>query len=190
MGKKLSETAIVTGEVRFSYTHVFAPYAAQPGQEEKYSVCLLIPKTDTKTIKLIEDAVQSATDEGRESKWGGKTPKNLKLPLRDGDEEKDLDTNPEYKGMFFLNASSKRKPGIVDHRGNDIIDSDELKSGDYGKAHINFYPFAVSGNNGIAVGLNNVMKSKDGDSLGGTGLSADKAFEGEFTEGDDADDLI
>lgn len=113
-------TKVITGEVRFSYLHVFEPYAGVQGQEEKYSVCLLIPKKDKQTIALIQEAIAEATDAGQSSKWGGKVPKNLKLPLRDGDTEKDLDENPEYEGMFFLNCSSKRQPGLVDShkRGN------------------------------------------------------------------------
>ena len=177
-------TKVITGEVRFSYLHVFDPYAAVQGQEEKYSVCLLIPKSDTKTVKLIQEAVANATDAGQMEKWGGKVPKNLKLPLRDGDTEKDLDENPEYAGMWFLNASSKRQPGLVDSHKQDIIDREGIKSGDYGKASINFFAFAASGNNGVGVGLNNLMKTKDGDSLGGTVVSAEDDFEGEFEDED------
>lgn len=175
---------VITGEVRFSYLHVFAPYAAQAGQDEKYSVCLLIPKSDTKTIRLIQEAVAEATDKGQKEKWGGKVPKNLKLPLRDGDAEKDLDENPEYEGMFFLNATSKRQPGLVDSHKQEIFSADELKSGDWGKASINFFAFSASGSNGVGVGLNNLMKTKDGESLGGTFTKAEDDFEGEFEDED------
>lgn len=175
---------VITDEVRFSYLHVFEPYAAQAGQEEKYSVCLLIPKTTKKTIQLIQEAVAEATDEGQKTKWGGKVPKNLKLPLRDGDEEKDLDENPEYEGVFFLNATSKRQPGLVDSHKQEIMTVDELKSGDWGKASINFFPFSASGSNGVGVGLNNLMKTRDGESLGGVFTKAEDDFEGEFEDED------
>lgn len=179
---KRNGTKVITGEVRFSYLHAFEPYAATPGQEEKYSVCLLIPKKDKETLQMIQEAIAEATDQGQSSKWGGKVPKNLKLPLRDGDDEKDLDTNPEYEGMYFINCSSKRRPGLVDSHKMDIMSSDELKSGDWGKASINFFPFAAAGNNGIGVGLNNLMKTKDGVSLGGSVASAESDFEGEWDE--------
>lgn len=175
---------VITGEVRFSYLHVFAPYAAQAGQEEKYSVCLLIPKKDKQTIRLIQEAVAEATDEGQKTKWGGKVPKNLKLPLRDGDTEKDLDENPEYEGMYFLNATSKRQPGLVDSHKQEIFSADELKSGDWGLASINLFPFSASGSNGVGVGLNNLMKKRDGESLGGTFATAEDDFEGEFEDED------
>lgn len=174
-------TKVITGEVRFSYLHVFEPYAGEVGQKPKYSVALLIPKKDKQTIALIQEAVAEATDMGQTSKWGGKVPKNLKLPLRDGDEEK-ADEHPEYAGMFFLNASSERQPGLVDSHKQEIFSDQELKSGDWGLASINFYPFSVSGNNGIACGLNNLMKKRDGESLGGTPASAEADFAEEFDD--------
>ena len=175
-------TKVITGEVRFSYLHVFEPYAAEVGQKAKYSVSLLIPKTEKQTIALIQEAVAEATDQGQMSKWGGKVPKNLKLPLRDGDAEKDTDEHPEYKGMFFINASSDRQPGLVDSHKQEIFSADDLKSGDWGLASVNFYPFSVSGNNGIACGLNNLMKKRDGESLGGTPASAESDFAEEFDD--------
>ena len=174
-------TKVITGEVRFSYLHVFEPFAGEVGQKPKYSVSLLIPKKDKQTIALIQEAVAEATDLGQTTKWGGKVPKNLKLPLRDGDEEK-ADEHPEYEGLYFINASSERQPGLVDSHKQEIFSDQELKSGDYGLASINFYPFSVSGNNGVACGLNNLMKKRDGESLGGTPASAEADFAEEFDD--------
>lgn len=183
MPKLQNGTNVITGVVRFSYLHVFEPYAAEVGQKPKYSVSLLIPKTDKQTIALIQKAVENAKKLGVEKgKWSKDSiPKNLKLPLRDGDEEK-ADEHPEYEGMYFLNASSDRQPGILDSHRNYLMDPEELKSGDWGLASINFYPFSVSGNRGIACGLNNLMKKKDGESLGGTRTSAETDFDGEFDD--------
>lgn len=177
-------TKVITGEVRFSYLHVFEPYAAEVGQKPKYSVSLLIPKKDKQTMALINAAIEEATEQGQSSKWGGKVPKNLKLPLRDGDTEKDTDEHPEYAGMYFINASTERQPGLVDSHKQEIFSADELKSGDWGLASINFYPFSVSGNNGIACGLNNLMKKRDGEGLGGTPVSAESDFDGEWDDDD------
>ena len=153
-----NSTKVITGLVRFSYAHVFEPQAAAEGADKKYSVSLLIPKEDTKTIEKIEAAIEAATEAGK-AKFGGKIPKVLKLPLRDGDEEKEDEI---YEGMFFVNATSASKPGIVDKDLNDIIDKDEFYSGCWGRASVNFYAFNVSGNKGIACGLNNVQKLKEG----------------------------
>jgi hypothetical protein len=104
-------TKVITGKVRFSYVNIFKSRAFQAGQDAKYSVCLLIPKEDKATIKKIKAAIEEAVQEGIGSKWGGKKPANLKLPLRDGDDER-ADEAEEYEGMYFLNANSTQKPGI------------------------------------------------------------------------------
>lgn len=194
MSKILSDTEIVTGEVRLSYAHLFTPVTpknASPGAQPKYSVCILIDKSDKKTLQLVRDAIQRAYDAGVPSKFGGRAPKVWHNPLRDGDVERDLERNPEYQGCYFVNASSQKRPGLVDRRGVDIIDPEELKSGDYALADINFYAYSNSGNNGVACGINNVMKRRAGEPLGGAGMSAATAFAGEFDgEGDDDEDII
>jgi|GEM_PF-69353 len=182
----MSNTKIITGEVRFSYLHAWEPHAVEEGQDKKYSVSLLIPKSDKKTIAAIEKAIEAAKADGKSSKFGGKIPSNLKLPLRDGDTEREDD--PNYAGHYFINASSKNKPGIVDKDINPILDQNELYSGCYGRASINFYAFNVSGNRGIAAGLNNLQKLRDGESLSG-GASAEDDFSDGFGDTDE-DDLL
>lgn len=176
----MSETKVTTGKVRFSYAHVFEPNAINEGDTPKYSVSLIIPKSDKRTIKKIEDAIEAAKELGKTGKWGGKLPKKLKLPLRDGDEEKDDEV---YENAFFVNASSTNKPGIVDKDLERVMDKEEFYSGCYGRASLNFYPFSVSGNNGVACGLNNLQKLEDGDALSG-GSRAEDDF------ADDADDIL
>lgn len=160
----MSTTKVITGKVRFSYVNIFKSRAFQAGQDAKYSVCLLIPKEDKATIKKIKAAIDAAVQDGISSKWGGKKPANLKLPLRDGDAER-ADEAPEYEGMYFLNCNSTQKPGIVDKDLNEILDPDEVYSGCWGRASINFFPFNTNGNKGIGVGLNNIQKLKDDDRL-------------------------
>lgn len=176
----MSDTKVITGKVRFSYAHVFEPHAVQEGQEEKYSVSILIDKKDKKTLAKVEKAVEAAIEAGK-AKFGGKVPKTMKLPLRDGDEEREDDEN--YAGKMFLNASSKSKPGLVDEDLNPILDREDFYSGCYGRASLNFYAFSVSGNKGIAVGLNNLQKLEDGERLSG-GASAEEDF------GEADDDLL
>lgn len=175
-------TKVITGKVRLSYAHLFKPTAIAEGQEPKYSVSLLIPKTDKETIRKINAAIEAAKQAGA-SLWGGKIPANLKTPLRDGDEERP--DQPEYAGHYFLNASSKQKPGVVDKHLNEVIDSTEVYSGCYARASINFYGFNQAGNKGIAAGLNNIQKLADGDYLGGRSRAED-----DFDAVDDGDDDI
>ena len=168
----MSTTKVITGKVRFSYVNIFKSRAFQAGQDAKYSVCLLIPKEDKATIKKIKAAIDAAVQDGISSKWGGKKPANLKLPLRDGDAER-ADEAPEYEGMYFLNCNSTQKPGIVDKDLNEILDPDEVYSGCYGKISDTFYGYNSNGNRGIAAGLGNIQKLRDGESLGGRSNAAD-----------------
>ena len=180
----MSSTKVITGKVRFSYVNIFKSRAFSGSDDEKFSICLLIDKEDKKTLKAINDAVQAAIQDGISSKWGGKKPANLKLPLRDGDAER-ADEAPEYEGMFFLNANSTQKPGIVDKDLNEILDPDEVYSGCWGRASINFYAFNTNGNKGVGVGLNNIQKLKDDERLGAARASAEADFGDDFDDDED-----
>lgn len=175
-------TKVVTGKVRFSYCNVFQAKAMNEGQEPKYSLCILIPKSDEKTLARINAAIEAAKEQGKAS-WGGKIPANIKSPLRDGDTDVngDGDLRPEAAGCYFINCSSKQKPGVVDKDLNEVLDTTEVYSGCYGRVSINFYPFSVNGNRGIACGLNNVQKLADGESLGGRSRAEDD-FSSDFED--------
>lgn len=184
-----ASTKVVTGEVRFSYAHVFEP-ASIEGSEPKYSVSILIDKNDKKTLSRVKAAIEAAKQAGL-SKFGGKVPANLKLPLRDGDTEREDDE--VYAGKYFINANAKTKPGLVDKGGNPIIDTTEFYSGCYGHASITFYAFNTSGNKGIACGLNNLMKTRDGEMLGGRASAEDDfadLIDSDFGSDDGDDDDI
>lgn len=180
-------TKVVTGEVRFSYLHAFEP-TSMPGEtdpnKKKYSVSLIIPKKSP-DVARIKAAIKAATDQGLTSKFGGKVPANFKQPLRDGDKERPEDE--AYANSYFLSASSKTKPGIVDVNAQPILDSTELYSGCYGRASLNFYPFNSNGSKGVACGLNHLQKIKDGEALGGRGNAADDfgTYESSETEEED-----
>ena len=176
-------TAFVTGKVRLSYVKVFQPSAAPGTDKLKYSVSVIVDKSDKETLRKINAAIEEAKEQGKASKWGGKIPANLKLPLRDGDTDKPDDE--AYKGKYFFNASSERKPGVVDINVNPILDPEEVYSGCYGRVHVNFYPFNSNGNRGIAVGLNHVQKVADGERLGGGAISVEAAFSDAFEEEED-----
>lgn len=173
-------TKVITGEVRFSYLHVFEKSSIN-GSDEKYSVSLLIPKSDKKTIAAINKAVEAAKQAGI-GKFGGKIPAVLKLPLRDGDDERPDDET--YAGCYFVNANCNQQPGLVYKNGQPIINSTDLYSGCYGHASINFYAFNSNGNKGIACGLNHLMKTRDGEPLGGRSRVEDD-FAGFIEEDED-----
>ena len=180
-----ASTKVVTGKVRFCYVNVFEPTAMSEGDTPKYNVCLLIPKSDTKTLDKIKAAITAAKQLGKAklANKNGQLPADatLKLPLRDGDVERPDDE--AYKGMMFINANSQRKPSIVDKDLNPIMETSEFYSGCYGRASINFYAFNVQ-SKGVAAGLNNLQKLSDGEPLAG-GSTADEDFGGDNTWDDD-----
>ena len=162
---QVKETKITTGKVRFSYLHVWEPSAIEGTTEAKYSASLIIPKSDTATIEKVKTAINNAVLNGIAGKFAGKKPATLKLPLRDGDLDRPDDE--AYANSYFINASCKTRPGVVDINRNPILDQDAVYSGCYGVASITFYPFNTNGNKGIACGLNHLMKVSEGEPLGG-----------------------
>ncbi|MDD4291035.1 MAG: DUF2815 family protein [Clostridia bacterium] len=169
-----SKTKVVTGVVRLSYASVWEPKAVNEGATPKYSVSLIIPKSDTETLAKINAAIDAAIEEGI-GKFGGKKPNKaaIKLPLRDGDVERD---DEAYSNSYFVNANSVTAPQVVDIRVQPILDRSEVYSGVYARVSISFYAFNSNGNKGIACGLGNIQKVKDGEPLGGK-TDASKDFD-------------
>ena len=186
MAKFNNPMKVITGpNTRLSYANVWEPKSIN-GSTPKYSVSLIIPKSDKVTVEKIKKAIQAAYEEGQSKlKGNGKTVPALsvlKTPLRDGDLERPDDET--YANSYFINANSATAPGIVDADRNTIIDRSEVYSGVYGRASINLYAFNSNGNKGIACGLNNLQKIKDGEPLGGKSRAED-----DFATEDDDDFL-
>ena len=186
MAKFNNPTKVITGvNTRWSYVNAWEPKAINGGAP-KYSVSLIIPKSDTKTLEKIRAAIQAAYEEGQSKlKGNGRSVpalSALKTPLRDGDAERPDDE--AYANSYFVNANSGTAPGIVDADRNPILERSEVYSGVYGRASINFYAFNSNGNKGIACGLNNLQKIRDGEPLGGKSRAED-----DFAEADEEDFL-
>ena len=169
MAKVINPTKVITGvKTRWSYANVWQAKSINGGTP-KFSVSLIIPKSDTKTVTAVKNAIQAAYEEGQSKLKGSSksvpTLTAIKTPLRDGDAERPDDE--AYKDCYFINANSATAPGIVDASRNPIIEHSEVYSGVYGRASINFYAFNSNGNKGIACGLNNLQKISDGEPLGG-----------------------
>lgn len=184
--KIINPMKVITGkDTRWSYANVWEPKAINGGAP-KYSVSLIIPKSDTATVAKIKAAIDAAYHEGEAKlKGNGRSVPPLaaiKNPLRDGDVERPDD--PAYANAYFVNANSATAPGIVDADRNPILTRSEVYSGVYGRASINFYAFNSNGNKGIACGLNNLQKLRDGDPLGGKASA-----ESDFATDDDSDFL-
>ena len=186
MSKMTNPTKIITGvNTRWSYANVWDPKSINRGTP-KYSVSHIIPKSDTVTYNKIKAAIQAAYEEGQSKlKGNGKSVPALsiiKTPLRDGDLERPDD--PNYANSWFINANSGTAPGIVDADCQPILERSEVYSGVYGRASINLYAFNSNGNKGIACGLNNLQKIRDGEPLGSKSRAED-----DFSTEDDDDFL-
>lgn len=169
--KNKMATKVITGtDTRLSYFHGWDPVSINGGAE-KYSVSVLIPKDDVETVNAINAAIDAAIEEGI-AKFGGKKPNKvaIKAPLRDGGIERD---DEAYKGHWFVNANSLTPPQIVDRNVKPILDRSEVYSGCYARVSLSFYAFNSNGNRGIACGLGNIQKVRDGEPLGGRAAAAD-----------------
>ena len=185
--KQSNTMKVITGpNTRWSYANVHEPKSINGGTP-KYSVSLIIPKSDTKTIAKIKAAIDAAYREGEAKlKGNGKSIPplaTLKTPLRDGDLERPDD--PAYANSYFINANSATAPGIVDADRNPILIRSEIYSGVFGRASITLFSFNSNGNRGIACGLNNLQKIRDGEPLGGKASA-----ESDFTTEEDDDFLV
>lgn len=181
--EETAATKITLMNKRLSYVHVWEPKAMQDapeGAKKKYSVSIIISKNDPQLAE-IKAVIEVAKKNGLSSKFGGKYPPNLKMPLRDGDT--DRADHEEYKDAYFISASSDRQPGIVDRKVKPILKQDEVYSGIYANVAVNFYPFAAGGSKGVACGLNHIQKTADGEALGGITTP-----EQEFTSLEDNED--
>lgn len=176
------QTAVTTGKVRLSYCNVFQPREDMSGKK-KYSVTLLIPKTDTATLQKINDAIQAATQKGMDGAWGGAMPPQLPIPLHDGDGVKENGEayGDECKGHWVITASANENhpPEVVDQNLNKILDQTAVYSGCYAHVYINFYPYGggtTGFRKGIGCGLGPIQKVADGEALGGSAPSASSVF--------------
>lgn len=170
--------AITTGKVRASYVNIFQPRIPENGGEPKYSVTLLIPKTDAATLNAIFAEIEKAKQEGVQ-KFNGNIPPMCKIPIYDGDGYRPSGEafGEECRGHMVMTASAKNQPVIVDLNMQNIINPADIYSGCFIRASINFFAYNSNGNKGIGCGLNAVQKIEDGEPLV-MRISAEEAFGG------------
>lgn len=181
----MAKTQITTGKVRFSYVSAFAPKLMPDGVTEKYSVTLLIPKTDKRTLEKIDVATKAAIESFKQKRPGKKLPANLPTTLHDGDGIKDNgeEFGPECKGCMVMSVSSKNKPVIVYADKTPMTEPTELYSGCYGRAVLNFYVYDTAGKIGVTAGLNGLMKLEEGEPLAG-GIVTDADWDDDYEDDD------
>lgn len=170
---------MVTGKIRASYVHVFEPQAPLGGGEPKYSITMLIPKTDINTVNAIYAEIERAKQEGVSKVFQGRMPAVCKLPIYDGDGVRPNGEpfGEECHGHMVMTASSKTRPNVVDINVQPIMNAVEFYSGCYARVSLNFFAYNSNGNKGIGCGLNNVQKIEDGEPLSGR-TTAEEDFGG------------
>lgn len=169
----LKPNQIVIEKARLSYANIFTPRAMNEGDEPKYSASLIIGKNHPQ-VAAIQNAIQNALEQGAD-KFGGKIPPTgqLRNPLRDGDTERD---GEEYANNFFINASTKRQPAVIDQAMNKVLDPDEVYSGCYANVLITFFAYNRNGNKGVSASLDMLQKHSDGEHLGGGRPAVEDVF--------------
>lgn len=172
-------TKVVIGEVRMAYPHLFEPWKPEASEgAAKYGFTILIPKSATKIVEQVKNAIKEAYTDAVPSRWGNKKPAQWFNPLQDGDApKKDGESRgEEFKGHWFINAKSSSRPGVVDARRQPILSDEEVYGGCYCYVSIAFAGYNNSGSFGISCFLNNVMKTRDGEHLGAGKTTAEEDF--------------
>lgn len=160
---------INTPTFRVSYPNVFKARKNELNGQDEYSVVALFKKGEDLS------ALKKAAQEAIIAKWGpdqAKWPKNLRSPFRDQAERaKEVDGKRilpagHEEGAVFLNLKTRQRPGVVDQNVQDIIDESQFYAGCYARASVNAFAYDQKGNRGVAFGLGNIQKVKDGEPLG------------------------
>lgn len=176
----MNPNTITIGECRLSYVHLFKPYSNMPGQDPKFSLVALLPKSNLAAKAQIDAAIEAARQIGLAGKWNGQAPALVQVTVHDGDGVKvNGETyGDECKGHWVINcnANPDHPPKVVDSQRQPIMNESDVYSGMYGWVNISFYPYLFTGKKGIGCGLNAVMKTRDGQPLGGSAPSVDEAF--------------
>jgi len=199
MAEKTKPATRINIPGRFSFAQLFVATKQKDDEgndvgKPKYSTSILWSKKDKALTAKVQAAIEAAVNEGMSKgtyKTNGKRPAKLKLPIRDGDERYDEKGDVAYKGMWYINANSVQRPQVVGP-DREPLDEEDFYSGCFGRISVNFYPFDTKGNRGVAAGLGNAQKLKDGERLSG-GASADEDFADEdddieFEGAKDSDD--
>lgn len=198
MAKKTGDTIFTTNEVRLSYLKAHTPEQKKDQAGNKvvddngqpvmqYSVAVIVKKTDTQTLALIDECMRAAA----KLKFGDRVPATWKKGLRDGDTDPaalidPLDEKkgrkPELIGCVWFNATSQQKPDVFSTEKDEFATSghgfkalgkNEIKSGDYARVQVAAYGFDVPQNKGVAFGIRAIQKLRDGEALGGGGVDYD-----------------
>jgi len=178
----------VSPECRGSYVHILEPEMTLTNQEDPdskkipvWNMQCIFPKSPTvnKWVEELKQIYAQTLTDKFDAKKAGEIAKIImakkRFPLRDGDNPADtieLKNAEQLEGCYFLTSKNKfRQPHIIGVMGKAVdpetLTPDDIYSGAWYRAMLEFWYYDVKGNKGISTTLVAVMKTKDGDSLGG-----------------------
>tara|TARA_R110000824_G_scaffold384262_1_gene578142 strand:- start:251 stop:862 length:612 start_codon:yes stop_codon:yes gene_type:complete len=177
-----SSLTVMTGDhmspARISYAKIFKPEKNDLSGKEEYSCMVLIPKSDTKTVGALKQAIKTAI----KGRFGDKQPNGLRIPLRDGDKSGDggVPSGSEagqapYGDHYFINCKNSRQPKLIDQKRRDVLDDNLIVSGDYVRVSVNAFGYDNK-SKGVSFGLNAVQLVRKGEPLGSS-FNVNNAFE-------------
>ncbi len=140
---------------------------------------------------MYQPLIASPYEAAKTDKLKGIKFDRLKTTLRDGDEEMDIEERPEFENAMFINVSSKTKPQVVKREDGILVktdSADDVYSGVYAIASINFYAYSTAGNKGVTAGLNNILTTCKGDFLGGRANAESDFGDLDWDDEDDSND--
>ena len=160
---------VLTPECRLSYCNLVTARAPQNGVgDPKFSVTLLIPKSNPTIKQELDAAMNAAAEVGVNAKWNGVRPARIESVVHDGDGVRPSGEpfGEECRGCWVVTASSKNKPYVcgADNVNCELAPTD-IYSGMYARVSINFYAYNSAGKRGVGCGLRAVMKTRDGEPL-------------------------
>ena len=178
----MANHAITVEDVRLSYVNLFQPKPPfnNPQGDPKFSVTILVPKTNQAAKALIDQEIAQAIEDGVVSRWNGVRPPQPAICVHDGDGPRPSDGlafGAECRGCWVFTASCKadRPPFVVDEYVQPILDPTKMYSGVWANVSVTFFAYSNAGKKGIGCGLNGVQRLRDGEPLGSS-VTAQDAF--------------
>lgn len=168
--KKPENRVIIKG--RLSYCNLFYPKknVKEDGTtQSQYGCQIIIDKSDTNSVDAIKKAIEyvKVKDKSILSNKNGLVA-GIKLCLRDGDDSNEtVFGDKNYVGKYFINATNKERPGLLDENRQEVIDDNKFYSGCYAYVSLNLSGYNSEGNRGIGAYINNALFIKDGERLDG-----------------------
>ena len=170
MSKSARSEVFIVENAILSYPHLFKPQMAQGATVPKYSAALLVDEATAQRVyaeaqKVAGEAFVNGEQNLPQFRWpvtkaADKMNQKGVFLYRD---------NPRTADKYLINANASEDypPQVVDQNRQRVVDRGQIYAGCIVAAGIQLFSYNTAGNVGIGVGLSAVMKTADGEALGG-----------------------